>query len=100
METPEIDEILECKKNSTLTIKGQLIFKKKIISVTFFTNTNMISGSINDDKEEYRNIDYQTLNKWNISSEIYQYVSLFLLLVYNIGMGEVDMKKINNISYY
>ncbi|WP_454961512.1 hypothetical protein [Eggerthia catenaformis] len=63
METPEIDEILECKKNSTLTIKGQLIFKKKIISVTFFTNTNMISGSINDDKEEYRNIDYQTLNK-------------------------------------
>lgn len=60
----------------------------------------MISGSINDDKEEYRNIDYQTLNKWNISSEIYQYVSLFLLLVYNIGMGEVDMEKINNISYY
>ena len=100
METPEIDEILECKKNSTLTIKGQLILKKKIISVTFFTNTNMISGSINDDKEEYRNIDYQTLNKWNISSEIYQYVSLFLLLVYNIGMGEVNMKKINNISYY
>lgn len=76
METPEIiinndiieinksDEILECKKNSTLTIKGRLILKKKIISVTFFTNTNMISVSINDDKEEYRNIDYQTLNKF------------------------------------
>lgn len=68
METPEIiinndiieinksDEILECKKNSTLTIKGRLIFLKKIISVTFFTNTNMISVSINDDKEAYRNI--------------------------------------------
>ena len=67
METPEIiinndiieinksDEILECKKNSTLTIKGRLI-KKKVISVTFFTNTNMISVSINDDKEAYRNI--------------------------------------------
>lgn len=68
METPEIiinndiieinksDEILECKKNLTLTIKGRLILKKKIISITFFTNTNMISVSINDDKEEYRNI--------------------------------------------
>ena len=42
METPEIiinndiieinksDEILECKKNSTLTIKGRLILKKRL----------------------------------------------------------------------